>query len=357
MLAWTPTSPGRQNGIVNMAPTSTPQRFDAAFDWARRQVDSGRLPTAVLGIATADGTVALDAFGTIDGRAARINRRARIDDTYRLFSVTKPLVGIAAARAIERGLLTPDTPLTDALPSFGANRTDIVRLRHLASHTSGITEPALDTTTPLRTELLTRGRDFAAGTMSRYSTIAFEGIAALITHATGLTWDAAVADWADAVGARGLTLDPIDPAPIADTATAGLDLSRFVATRAPGAGLSGRAEDLLAVSTALLRIHGGATDSILKPATLAMMLRPLTGDIPRLDPYPAERGQDWGFTWNIRSRDTGLIARDAYGHGGWSGTEFWVHPDEGVAWVLLTNQALRPGVDTAQLDNAIIGAL
>lgn len=351
MLAWTPTSQGRQNGIVNMAPTSPPHRFDAAFDWARRQVDSGRLPTAVLGIATADGVVALDAFSTIGGRAVRT------DTLYRLFSVTKPLLGIAAARAIERGLLTPDTPLTDALPGFGANRTDIVRLRHLASHTSGINEPPLDTAVPLRDELLTRGRDFAAGTVSRYSTIGFEGIAALLTHATGLTWDAAVTEWGATIGAHGLTLDPTDPAPVADTAAAGLDLDRFVATRAPGAGLSGRAEDLLAVGTALLRIHGGASDSILRPATLAMMLRPLTGDIPRLDPYPAERGQDWGFTWNIRSRDTGLIARDTYGHGGWSGTEFWVHPDAGVAWVLLTNQALRPGVDTAQLDNAIIGAL
>ena len=88
-----------------------------------------------------------------------------------------------------------------------------------------------------------------------------------------------------------------------------------------------------------------------------MMRRPLTGDIPRLEPYPAERGQDWGFTWNLRTRAPGLIDRDTYGHGGWSGTEFWVHPTAGVAWVLLTNQAQRPGVDADELDNAIIGAL
>ena len=81
----------------------------------------------------------------------------------------------------------------------------------------------------------------------------------------------------------------------------------------------------------------------MSPATLAMMRRPLTGDIPRLEPYPAERGQDWGFTWNLRTRAPGLIDRDVYGHGGWSGTEFWVHPTAGVAWVLLTNQADAPG--------------
>jgi CubicO group peptidase (beta-lactamase class C family) len=324
--------------------------FTAAAEWARRHVDAERLPTAVLGIADASGVLFLDAFGSVDGRAVRT------DDTYRLFSVTKPLVGIAAARAIERGLLTPQTALTDALPDFGAARDDVVRLWHLASHTSGITEPPLDTALPLRHELLARGRDFAAGAASRYSTIAFEGIAALLEHATGRTWDAAVSDWARTIGADGLTLDPDHTLPVADAAAACLDMDRFVATRAPGAGLSGRAEDLLRVGSELLRIHDGTGDGILSSPTLAMMRRPLTGDIPRLDPYPAERGQDWGFTWNLRTRAPGLIDRDTYGHGGWSGTEFWVHPTAGLAWVLLTNAALRPGVDTDELDNAVTAA-
>ncbi|MEV8271646.1 serine hydrolase domain-containing protein, partial [Microbacterium sp. NPDC077184] len=100
--------------------------YGAAFDWARRHVEAGRLPTAVLGIATAAGTVALDAFGATDGRPARV------DDHYRLFSITKPLVGLTAARDIERGLFTPDTPLREAVPEVGADRDDVVRLRHLA---------------------------------------------------------------------------------------------------------------------------------------------------------------------------------------------------------------------------------
>lgn len=322
--------------------------FTAAFDWARRHVDAGLLPTAVVGVADASGVLALDAFGQTSGRAVRT------DDSYRLFSITKALVGITAARAIERGLLTPQTPLTEALPGFGADRDDVVRLWHLASHTSGIAEPPLDTPVPLRTELLTRGRDFTAGAASRYSTIAFEGIAALLEHATGRPWDAGVTEWAQRLGADGLTLDPDAVLPVADAAAAGVDMDRFAATRAPGAGLSGRAEDLLRVGAELLRIHGGARDGILAPETLAMTRRPLTGDIPRLEPYPAERGQDWGFTWNLRTRAPGLIDRDAYGHGGWSGTEFWVHPSAGLVWVLLTNQALRPGVDTDQLDNAVV---
>ncbi len=322
-------------------------RFDAAFDWARRYVDDGVIPTAVLGIATTEGVVALDAFGSTDGRTARV------DDHYRLFSVTKPLVGLTAARAIERGLLTPETPLTDALPQFGADRDDVVRLRHLASHTSGISEPLLDSAAPLREELLAAGRDFRAGTISRYSTLAFEGIAALTAHATGREWDADLTAWTSSIGAGGITLDEAsDPHPIVGAAEKGLDIARFAQKRSPGAGLLGRATDLLAIGTALLR--GG--EGIVRPATLAMTLRPLTGDIPRLDPYPAERGQDWGFTWNLPTRAPGLIDRDAYGHGGWAGAEFWVHPSAGVAYIFLTN-ASTPDLDTDRLDNAIIGSL
>ncbi len=338
-------------------------RFDAAFDWARRQVAQGRLPTAVLGIATADGTVALDAF------------EAGIDDRYLLFSVTKPLVGITAARAVARGLLTTQTPLTDALPGFGAGRDDTVLLEHLVSHTSGIAEPPLDTAAGLRHELISRGRDFAAGTASRYSTIAFEGVAALVEHATGEPWHTDLERWARQIGADTLSLDLGGAAPVVDAAENGFDAAAFSAQRNPGAGLAARAHDLLAAASELLRIgSAGAADAtarasadaaadgpsgpgILSPATLAMMLRPLTGDIPRLDPYPRERGQDWGFTWNLRSRAPGLIDRDVYGHSGWAGTQLWIHPGAGVAWVLLTNRATRPGVDIDQLDNAIIAAL
>jgi CubicO group peptidase (beta-lactamase class C family) len=323
------------------------QQFSHAFDWTRRQVSEGVLPTAVLGIATAQGTVALDVFGASDGRVARV------DDHYRLFSVTKPLVGLTAARAIERGLLTPETPLTDAVPAFGADRDDVVRLRHLVSHTSGISEPLMDSSTPLRDELLAGGRDFRAGTASRYSTLAYEGIAALIAHATGQEWDAELTAWATPLGADGITLDEAsDPHPVIGAAEEGLDVEAFARKRNPGAGLIGRAQDLLAIASALLR--GG--EGIVRPATLAMTLRPLTGDIPRLDPYPAERGQDWGFTWNLPTRAPGLIDRDAYGHGGWAGAEYWIHPSAGVAYVLLTNASL-PDLDTDRLDNAIIGAV
>ncbi|MFT4210844.1 MAG: serine hydrolase domain-containing protein [Microbacterium sp.] len=325
--------------------------FDAAFDWARRHVAAGRLPSAIVGVATTEGVVALDALGEVAGRPASV------DDRYRLFSITKVLVGIAAARAIERGLLTLQTPLSAALPDFGHARDDVVRLCHLVSHTSGITECPLDATRPLRDELLLAGRDFAAGTVSRYSTLAYEGIAALLEDVTGQAWAETVIEWAAPIGATGLSLDDENAAEIVDAAAAGLSIDRFRELRSPGAGLVSRAEDLLLLGTELLRLSAGSRSTVLSPRTLQMMRRPLFPDVPRLDPYAAERGQDWGFTWNLRTRSPGLIDQDAFGHGGWSGTEFWVHPSAGAAYVLLTNRAIRARVDADELDNAVIGSL
>ena len=320
--------------------------FDHAFDWVRRLVDAGALPTAVLGVATAEGVVALDAFGG-----------ASVDDQYPLFSITKPIVGLAALRLIEQGRLAPTTPLGAAIPEFARARTDEVALRHLVSHTSGIIEPPLDTPDGLRPSLLAPGRDFAAGTVSRYSTIAFEGVAALIQHASGSPWEQAVAEVGELAGASGLTFDA-DASPHApvDAAGQGLDYERFAALRHPGAGLLARAGDLLAIGSALLR-NGGA---IVSPVTAAAMLRPLTVGLPKLEPYVAERGQDWGFAWNLRHSAPGLLTRDTFGHGGWAGTEFWITPSLGVSFVLLTNIGGgigRLGADADQLHNAVAAAV
>ncbi|GGI45074.1 CubicO group peptidase (beta-lactamase class C family) [Agromyces flavus] len=319
-------------------------KFDHAFDWVRRHVDDGPLPTAVLGIATSEGVVALDAFGA-----------ASVDDHYPLFSITKPIVGLAALRLIEQGRLTPETPLTRAIPSFGADRDDIVRLCHLASHTSGIIEPPLDTPRGLRTSLLEPGRDFPAGTVSRYSTIAFEGIAALIEDASGAPWERAVAEVGERADAAGITFDDVSPHAPVDAAEHGLDWARMAALRHPGAGLFARAADLLALGSALLRNDG----SVVSPVAFEAMRRPLTAGLPKLEPYVESRGQDWGFTWNVRHSAPGLLARDTFGHGGWAGTEFWITPSLDVCFVFLTNVGGgigRFGLDADELHNAVAAA-
>ena len=322
---------------------------DNTFDWARRQVSDGILPTAVLGIATSSGISDVAAFGSSGSRVATV------DDTYPLFSITKPLVGLTALRAVERGVLALDAPLAAAVP--GADPR--VTLTHLLSHTSGVGEPPLDLATglsaptTLRRALVDGGQDFAPGSMSRYSSIAFEGVAALVGHATGETLDESVASLAADAGMPGLTFDrDCDPHPVFDAAEHGLDYEAFAALRHPGAGLFAGAADLLALGAALLRDDG----RVIHPSTRAAMLRPLTAGLPKLAPYPVEAGQDWGLGWNLRHSAPGLLERGVFGHGGWAGTEFWVYPGLDLCFVLLTNVASpgRLGLDADPLFNAVV---
>ncbi|MRG61189.1 serine hydrolase [Agromyces sp. CFH 90414] len=315
--------------------------YAAAFDWVRSHVESGVLPSAVLGVADRTGVVALEAFG-----------EASVDDHYPLFSITKPLVGLTALDLVDAGRLLPTTPLSTAVPEFAALRADEVQLRHLVGHTSGIVEPPLDTPAGLRPSLLAGGRDFAAGTVARYSSIAFEGVAALIEHASGEAWQRRFARLFDRADASGLTFDRSSSRHVpVDAAEHGLDWDRFAALGHPGAGAFGRAVDLLAVGSALLRDDG----TLVSPLAVEAMRRPLTAGLPKLEPYPAERGRDFGFAWNLPNAAPGLLARDTYGHGGWAGTEFWITPSVGVCSVLLANRAGlgRFGFDAEQLGNLV----
>lgn len=318
--------------------------YDAAFQRVSQSVDDGTLPSAVLGIATAEGVVAMDAFGATE------RGPVDVDDFYRIFSITKPLVGLAAARAIERGRLTVFTPLESAMPGFNSTRDDVVRLLHLASHTSGVNEPALDDHRPLRQALAVAGRQFAAGSYRAYSSLAFEGIAALVEHALGRTWEDELARFNDALGSQ-FTLDE-ESGPHTIVGAPGFRLDSFTALRHPGAGAIARARDLLALGTSLLRGDG----AVVQPATLQMMTRPLTSGIPEVNPDPVQAGQEYGFTWKLRHTSPAFIDPGAFGHGGWAGTEFWVHPDAGLAWVLMTS---RPdsGFDVHALDNAVVSGL
>ena len=325
--------------------------YDHAIAWARTQVSKGRLPTAVLGIATAEGTQELVAFGASGERAASV------DDFYPLFSVTKPVVAMTALRAIERGLLSLTDPLRNAVPGFGANRVDTVELRHLLTHTSGISDPSLESPLGLRADLVNTDPEFGAGQAVRYSTLAFEGIAAMIEHATGTPWKKAVQHVTTDAGADGFTFDAdCNPHPIYGAADVGLNYEAMQALQHPGAGGYARASDLLAIGRALLANDGAGDGVLLHPATVGAMQRPRTLGLPFMTPAPGRPGEDWGLGVKLRHNTHTLLANDGYGHSGWAGCEFWVYPEQGVCFTLLTNvmEPARFGGDIDRLHNAVV---
>lgn len=321
-----------------------------ALDWTRRAVDRGSLPVAVLGVASSHGIEVLEAFGTDR------ERTATVDDYFALFSITKPLTALTAMRLVERGKLSLTTPLTDALPEFGKQRGDTVVLHHLLSHTAGLVEPALDKG-ELRKALIASPALHPAGAMVHYSNLAWDGVAALIEHASRRPFREAIDELATNADMPGLTFEADrQPHRIHGTREAGFDYAAMQRTRHPGAGLYSTATDLLALGRHLLRVEAGKLDPVLHPATLAAMKSNYTQGLPVLRENPGTDGQDYGLGWLIRHSAPDLLERRMYGHGGWSGTQFWIYPDYDLCFVFMTN-VLDPqlrGVHLDQLNNAVI---
>jgi CubicO group peptidase (beta-lactamase class C family)/DNA-binding CsgD family transcriptional regulator len=228
--------------------TEATGRFDLVLDLIREEVESGRLPTAVFGVATSAGIQVLEAFGS-NGR-----RPLAVDDTFLLFSASKPLVALAALRLVEQGRLALRTARSEALPQFGVARIgDEVTLWHLLTHTAGIVEATVTPDTSVREQLLTAPQMFRAGEYALYCNVAFEGLAALVESVTGGSFhDHLVADLNAITGVGGLTYDPTVPVvPIAGLDRVVFDVQRFRDLKHPAGALNAKAEDLLALGQLL----------------------------------------------------------------------------------------------------------
>jgi CubicO group peptidase (beta-lactamase class C family) len=111
-------------------------RIDAAVNSA---LNDKRVVGAVIAVMQ-DGQLAhIKAYGLADREAGRAMKD---DAVFRLASITKPVVTAAAMRMIELGKLSLDASVTDWLPDFKPKAPDgstpTITIRHLLTHTSGL---------------------------------------------------------------------------------------------------------------------------------------------------------------------------------------------------------------------------
>lgn len=115
-----------------------------------RYVGDRRLPGIGLGVRGPDGSDVFIQSGTLDfDRADPVTP----DSLFRIYSMTKPVTGTAAALLIEDGRLTLDQPVSDFIPEFARltvavdparslearPAANVMTVRHLLTHTSGLT--------------------------------------------------------------------------------------------------------------------------------------------------------------------------------------------------------------------------
>jgi CubicO group peptidase (beta-lactamase class C family) len=112
-------------------------RVDAVIDKA---IAAQQIVGTVVLIARDGKLVYARAAGLAD-REAKLP--VREDTLFRLASMTKPVVSVAALALVDRGKLTLDDPVTKWLPDFRPKLADgrepVITVRHLLTHTSGLT--------------------------------------------------------------------------------------------------------------------------------------------------------------------------------------------------------------------------
>ena len=350
-------------------------RLGAAVDAA---VGRGSIVGAVVLVARGGALLYRRAAGWCDREAAL---PAREGDVFRLASMTKLIVSVAALRLCERGEMALDDPVTRWLPWFhprlASGGAPPILLRHLLSHTAGLCygferppgnayEAAgisdgldlagIDLEENLR-RIVSVPLLFAPGTGWQYS-LATDVVGALLQRATGLPLAEVVAREVTApLGMshtgfrvpRGARLavayrdDPAGPRRIGahdalqlDTGVARVSASRVHDLQAypcGGAGMVGTAADYLRLLECLRT--GGAP--LLAEASTRALLTNAIGDVA----VPS-RGPGWTFGLGPLVLQDPQLAGSVQGRGTWLwggvfGGHYWVDPEHALSLVALTN--------------------
>jgi CubicO group peptidase (beta-lactamase class C family) len=113
-----------------------PDKVQALFDRAEREIKEGLLPACQLAIAR-DGKIgAMHTFGSaVQGG----EEKAATDDTFfDIMSCTKAITSAAIWILIHEGKLRAQDTVAEYVPEFGTNGKEAVTLEHLLTHTSAI---------------------------------------------------------------------------------------------------------------------------------------------------------------------------------------------------------------------------
>src|SRR3990172_6657548 len=112
-----------------------PEKLEAVFARAKRDVDQGILPSCQVAVARHGRLAGMRTYGHAVQRGA--DRPATDDTLYHFFSSTKAVVAAAVWLLFEDGVLRLDEKVADIIPEFGTNGKDIIDVETLMLHAGG----------------------------------------------------------------------------------------------------------------------------------------------------------------------------------------------------------------------------
>jgi CubicO group peptidase (beta-lactamase class C family) len=280
-------------------------------------------------------------------------------------SATKPVTCAALCLLWQRGLLDLDDPVCRHLPAFGQSGKEAVTLRHLLTHTGGLTDPVRDVV-PFDDAVavvcaapLVDG--WVPGTRSAYNSVAMWGVAGTVARLGGQPfWRFVRGEIFEPLGLRDSWIGmPVEQyraygearfAAVPGHAETGTE--QWVTWGRPTGGAYGPIGDLGRFYAALLDRR------LLSPSVIeAMTTRHLCGTYDELLQATVDRGLGFMLGSSYRGHGFGPHAsRRAFGHGGRNWCQALADPAQGLAAAVYWNGRLD-GDALAERQHALFAAL
>lgn len=385
-------------------------RLNALTAEIHKDVRSGRLPGAVILVERNGNLVLAETAGAQDPKAATPMKR---DSIFRIYSMTKPIVAVAALTMVEEGKFFLDDPVSKYLPELanlkvGIERTDArgtlvldtapakreMTIHDLLRHTAGLTygfegkslvkdeykkneiDGANATSAEWLAKLAKLPLQSQPGSKWEYS-IASDVLGVLLERVSGQSLDAFLSErifrplsmkdtaFSVAPGKQDRIAEPFDIDPVWKVKSNMSDIRKVPARFSGGGGIVSTADDYLRFAQMLL--NGGELDGvrILSPKTVDYMLADhLAGvrtTMPPSSPMPGPRpGYGFGLGFAIRTEMGGASTLGSAGIADWNGiggTNFWIDPREKLAVVWMAQApGLRPHYRQL-IPNMVYGAM
>jgi CubicO group peptidase (beta-lactamase class C family) len=375
--------------MEDMKVTTTGYDFRPAHAAMRRYVDGNLLPGFSSAVLVGRDLVDVSCIGWAD-KEAQIP--LRVDHIFRIFSNTKLITSCAALLLFEDGRFQLDDPIEGFIPQLAARRvlrpgaTSLdqtepavrpITIRHLMSHSSGLSYGLLDPRTLIFNAYNERKVNSPATTLAEmidvladlplayhpgasweYS-VAIDVLARLVEVISGQRFDAFIqsrilgplgmVDTGFVVSDRHRLVayyagaDPVDPMKPglmrADALPYPGAYLRPFPRQAGGAGLVSTLPDMVALIRSLL--PGGRT--LLMPETIELMM---TNQLPegvwiRFPAYGEIRGRGHGLAGALILERSAFDHQDAGGElfwGGRAGTQWWISPGRNTAGLIMAQR-------------------
>lgn len=347
-------------------------------------IATNEIAGAVTAVVARDKVLHFETTGLADVAA---KRPMAPDTVFWIASMTKPVTGAAILMLQDEGRLSVADRVSKYLPEFASLKTPSgkpanITIAQMLTHTSGLGEAAGPAAQQARTLAdlvpiwLAAPMQYEPGERWKYTQSGINAAGRIVEVVSGMTFDAFVEQRIfDPLGMKSTTFYPTDEHR-ARLATA------YAKSKATGVlepvpprpeygprdrppqgngGLYSTAPDYARFSQMLLNNGTLAGRRYLSERAMTFLTTPQTADLPtgffQTDTY-GNRGANyaWGIgTCILRTPHDGVAAMlspGTHGHGGAWGTQAWMDPVKGVAYILMVQRSNFPNSDASDVRRA-----